>query len=74
MDLVFSKEFTEPNALKLNKKSKRRGVEIVIQCFAYSPERDLLFGGLSDGRLYMWQKKQVDEKVKYYPKRIGWFT
>eukprot|EP01022_Parablepharisma_sp_SALTPOND_P000923 TRINITY_DN105264_c0_g1_i1.p1 TRINITY_DN105264_c0_g1~~TRINITY_DN105264_c0_g1_i1.p1 ORF type:complete len:615 (+),score=41.76 TRINITY_DN105264_c0_g1_i1:86-1846(+) len=64
MELVFKNEFTESINLKSKKKIRAKASELTIKCFVCSIERNLLFGGLSNGHIYMWQRKPFENKVE----------
>jgi len=62
MELIFKNEFTEENTLKPKKKTRSKYVDVTIICFVFSPEKNLLFGGLSNGHIFMWQRKPFEDK------------
>ncbi len=63
MELIFKNEFTDAASLKPKKHVRSKATSVTIKCFVYSPEKQILFAGLSDGHIYMWQRKRFEEKV-----------
>jgi len=55
--IQYKKEAVEaPFSKKIEKKTK-------ISCFYFSHEHQMMIGGTSDGKLYIWERRGVDHKV-----------
>lgn len=68
MEVTFKHLLTEPIIANAKKRLRSKADEVTMKCFVYSQERDILFAGLSNGRVYMWQRKAYENKSLLYTK------
>ena len=72
MDFILQREFFHPEVQQKMKRKKTsenvkfilftKVTQVFLSCYAYAPKDQYLFIGLTNGKIYFWKKKNMEQK------------